>query len=397
MLILKNCRLIPELTEGFEGTAADIVVDGKYIKEILPAGEKNFGDAETMDMGGNTVLPGFFDLHCHLMFASQDYNALMLRSQNRYFIDCAAYAKHYLKMGYTTVRDCGNDYYTGVAVRDAINEGVLTGARVITSGKIITPTTKGNASFGPLYTEIDDPAQMMAACRREVAQGCDFIKYMITGAVLNEGGEPGEMVTTPEEIAAICKAADKLGTYVAAHCHGTEGIKEAIKNGIRTIEHASYMDEECVNLILERGNTVSIIPTLSVAYTLSESLFEGGVLEEFVVKAKDAVTHMALSAKMAEAAGICVGFGTDLDMSLAKQLPGLEFYSRVNYGVDNLSVLKQATINSAKIVHMEDVLGTVKAGKWADLVVVDGNPDEDMNVMKNLPVHVFKEGKLFVE
>lgn len=397
MLVLKNCRLIPELTEGFAGATADIVIDGKYIKEILPAGESDFGDAETMDMGGKTVLPGFFDLHCHLMFANQDYNALMLRSQNRYFIDCAAYAKHYLKMGYTTVRDCGNDYYTGVAVRDAINEGVLTGARVITSGKIITPTTKGNASFGPLYTEIDDPAQMMAACRREIAQGCDFIKYMITGAVLNEGGEPGEMVTTPEEIAAICKAADKLGTYVAAHCHGTEGIKEAIKNGIHTIEHASYMDEECVNLILERGNTVSIIPTLSVAYTLSESLFEGGVLEEFVVKAKDAVTHMALSAKMAEAAGICVGFGTDLDMSLAKQLPGLEFYSRVNYGVDNLSVLKQATINSAKIVHMEDVLGTVKAGKWADLVVIDGNPDEDMNVMKNLPTHVFKEGKIFVE
>ena len=397
MLVLKNCRLIPELTEGFNGTLADIVIDGKYIKEISPAGAKAYENAKIMDMGGKTVLPGFFDLHCHLMFVNQDYNAMMLRSQNRYLIDCLAYAKHYLRMGYTTVRDCGNDFYVGVAVRDAINEGVATGARVITSGKIISPTTRGNSSFGSLYKEIDDPAQMMAACRKEKEQGCDFIKYMVTGAVLNLGGVPGEMVTTPEEIAAICKAAASIGTYVAAHCHGTEGIKEAIKNGIHTIEHASYMDEECVELILKMGNTTSIVPTFSVAYTLAENLFEGGVIPEFVEKAKDAVKHMAISSKMSDYAGVCVGFGTDLDLAFAKQYTGLEFYSRVEYGLDNIAVLKQATINSAKIALLDDVLGTIKVGKWADLVVIDGNPDEDMNVMKKLPVHVFKEGKLFAD
>lgn len=397
MFVLKNCRLIPELTEGFDGNLADIVIDGKYIKEILPAGVQEIPNAESMDVGGKTVLPGFFDLHAHLMFTNQDYNASMLRSQNRYFIDCAAYAKHYLRMGYTTIRDCGNDYYIGVAIRDAINEGVLTGARVITSGKIITPTTRGNSSFGTLYKEIDDPAQMMGVCRREMEQGCDFIKYMITGAVLNEGGVPGQMVTTPEEIAAICRAADSLGTYVAAHCHGTEGIKAAIQNGIHTVEHASYMDEECVELILKKGNTTAIVPTYSVAYTLSENLFEGGVLDEFVRKSKDAIAHMALSTRMSEEAGVCVGFGSDLDMSFSKQFTGLEFYSRADMGISNIAVLKQATINSAKIARVDDVLGTVKVGKWADLVVIDGNPDEDMNVMKQLPVHVFKEGKLYID
>lgn len=396
MLVLQNCRLIPALTEGFDGTAADIVIDGKYIKEILPAGSQEFRDAETLDLAGKTVLPGFFDLHAHLMFANQDYNASMLRSQNKYLIDCIAYAKQYLRMGYTTIRDCGNDYYAGVAVRDAINTGVVTGTRVITSGKILTPITRGNSSFGTLYKEVDDPAQMMAACRREMEQGCDFIKYMVTGAVLNEGGVPGQMVTTPEEIAAICKAADSLGTYVAAHCHGTQGIKAAIANGIHTIEHASYMDEECVEMILARGNTTAIVPTFSVAYTIAERLFDGGVLDEFVLKAKDAMAHMAQSTLMSEAAGISVGFGTDLDMSFAEKYPGLEFYSRVDMGVDNIAVLKQATINSAKIVHMDDVLGTVKAGKWADLVVIDGNPDEDMNVMKQYPTHVFKEGKQYI-
>ena len=113
--------------------------------------------AKTLDIKGMTLLPGFFDLHAHLMVVNQDWNYLMLRPQNQYLMDCVRYAKEYLRLGFTTIRDCGNDYYASVAVRDYIADGTITGSRVITSGKILSPTTKGNSSFGTLYKEVDTP------------------------------------------------------------------------------------------------------------------------------------------------------------------------------------------------------------------------------------------------
>ena len=230
MTILHNCRLISILTEGYHGEFADVVLEHGLIDGIYPAGTAPEPEgAETLDIKGMTLLPGLFDLHAHLMVVNQDWNYLMLRPQNQYLLDCVRYAKEYLRLGFTTIRDCGNDYYASVAVRDYIADGTITGSRVITSGKILSPTTKGNSSFGTLYKEVDSPSEMMKVCREEMANGVDFIKYMCTGAVLNLGGEPGAMVTTPEELSAIVRAADSLGTYIAAHCHGTRGINEAVK------------------------------------------------------------------------------------------------------------------------------------------------------------------------
>ncbi|MCI5687948.1 MAG: amidohydrolase family protein [Emergencia sp.] len=396
MLVIKNCRLIPELTEGFDGQMADIVVDGKYISEILPAGTANYEGAEVIDGQGMTVLPGFFDLHAHLMFKNQDYYASMMRGQNEYLVDCMEYAGVYLKHGYTTIRDCGNDFYAGIAVRDAVSKGVVKGPHIITSGKIISPVAKGNESFGSLYWETDDPADMLHIVRTETAKGVDFIKYMVTGAVLNEGGVPGELITTEEEIRAITDAAEKLGTYVAAHCHGTEGIKLAVKNGIRTIEHASYVDEECVELMLKRKDLIATVPTYSIAYTLYKELYEGGVLPEFVEKSRAACASMAKSVAMCEAAGVLVGWGTDLDRQMFERFPGLEFVARNEMGQPNIESLKEATINSAKIIGEDHLRGTIKTGKYADLAIFSGNPDEDMTVMKNLPKYVLREGSLVV-
>ena len=266
MIVIKNCRLIPELTEGFDESKADLVIDGKYICEILPARTASYESAEVIDAQGMTLLPGFFDLHAHLMFKDQDYNASMMRGQNEYLLDCMEHAGVYLKHGYTTIRDCGNDFYTGIATKNAVNRGIVKGPHIITAGKCISPVAKGNESFGSLYLETDSPYDMLHIVRTETAKGVDFIKYMVTGAVLNEGGVPGELITTEEEIRAITSAAEKLGTYVAAHCHGTEGIKIAVKNGIRTIEHASYVDDECVELMLKRKDLIATVPTLSIAY-----------------------------------------------------------------------------------------------------------------------------------
>lgn len=312
---------------------------------------------------------------------------------NEYVLNSARYAKKYLELGFTTIRDCGNDFYASVAVRDYINNGTLTGCRVITSGKILTPTTRGNSSFGSLYKEVDSPADMLRVCRQETEQGVDFIKYMCTGAVLNLGGVPGMMVTTPAELRAVVDAAETLGTYVAAHCHGTQGIKEAVKAGVKTIEHASYMDEESAELMLKYG-TFGTVPTLAMPYTLAKD-YSGATLPEFVAKSSDAIRHTVDSMKLAAQAGVTVGFGTDLDLENASKYLGIEFEARAEYGLDNLTILRQATIESAKIVKLDDKLGTIKAGKLADLVVIDGKPDEYITAMKQYPAHVFKAGVEF--
>ncbi len=394
MTVLKNCRLLPSLTEGYDQPTGDIIIEGKHIQRICPPGTAPTDSGTTIDVKGATVLPGFFDLHAHLMFANQDYNASVLRSQNEYMLDSMEYARVYLKHGYTTIRDCGNDFYVGVSIKNAIERGIIQGARIITSGKIISPIAKGNKSFGTLYEEVDRPEDMMRVCRNEVVHGVDFIKYMITGAVLNESGEPGEMVTTPAEIQAIVEAADSLHTYVAAHCHGTEGIKQAIIHGVRTIEHASYLDDECIELLVKHGCRSSLVPTLSIAFSLFNHFFEGTILPEFMEKAKDACEHVIEGMKMADAAGITIGWGTDFDRENFEKYVGLEFTSRAKTGLPNEAILRQATINSAKIVGLEEKLGTVKCGKYADLAVVDGKPDEDLTVMKKLPLYVLKEGVL---
>ena len=391
ILVLKNCKLVPELTEGYNNPLADIVIEEEKIKEILPVGLINYENAKTIDVANQVVIPGFFDLHCHIMWKDQNYDSLVLRDQNTYLIDCIEYAQYYLKMGYTTIRDCGAAYYANVAVRDAIKKKVIEGPRIISSGKCLTPTAVGNKSWGVLYGIVDNPSDMLRVVRQEMEMGCDFIKYMITGAVLNEGGLPGAMITTQAEINALVQAADSVGTYVAAHCHGKEGIFAAVSGGVRTIEHASYMDEECAEMILKRGNYQSIIPTMSITYTLENGLHPN-IKPEFVTKARDAVKHAGQAIRIAKEAGIAVGWGTDLDMEYAIRFPGLEFVARSAVGFNNLELLKQATIDSARIIGMENELGTIKTGKKADFVIYKGDPLHNISDLKVLPQMVMKEG-----
>lgn len=396
MTILRNCRLVPYLTEGFESPMADIVIDGKYIREISPCEKYDNSYADTIDIGGKTVLPGFFDLHAHLMYKNNNWEYLIRRPQNTYLMECAGYAKTYLKLGFTTVRDVGSDYYSAVTIRDYINSGLLTGARVVAAGKILTPTTRGNSSFGPLYKEVDSAEGLLKAVREDYSAGVDLIKYMCTGAVLNVGGEPGQLVTTFEELQAVVRAAESVGTYVAAHCHGTKGINLAIKAGVMSIEHASYMDEESVELILKNGKKTFIVPTLSGSY---HAVYypEDYLLPEFRRKCTDALDHMGESVKMSLAAGIQIGFGTDFAEELNMKYPGLEFTARAKYGIPNEDILKQATINSAQILKMDDRLGTIREGKYADIVVIDGKPDEDITCMQKCPDMVFKEGVRYID
>ena len=191
MTILRNCRFVKELTEGYEGDFGDVLIDGKFIKEIRPAGYSFRGVHEEIDINYKTLIPGLFDLHTHLY--SFIFNPYELQTMDTGKIIFGAYdfAKAYLKAGYTTIRDCGSTHNSSAAVRDSINQGIVEGPRIISSGLIITPTETGNDTFRDLYSEADGIDGMMKACRRELQLGNDFIKLMVTGAFMNEGGEPG--------------------------------------------------------------------------------------------------------------------------------------------------------------------------------------------------------------
>lgn len=393
MLLLKNARLIPYLTEGYCQGLADIVVENGRIQSIVPAGNGSVpSDGDVLDVNGKTVMPGMFDLHMHLYFSSSNFAAVALRSQNDYVFDSISYAKEFLRQGFTTIRDCGNVCYIGIAVRDAAAAGIIEAPRILTAGKCITPYAKGNSTFPNLYWEVNTPEEILAACRYEYAQGVDFFKYMGTGSVANLTGVPGELVCSREELFALQAAADAMHTTAAVHCHGKEGILYCAQAGIHTIEHASMIDNECIEEILRQNGKTTIVPTLNPVINIHRCEGEGAMPK--IIRDKiDLVysqTHLLVEATRA---GVLTGWGTDTSMGFFKAHPGYEFDARREIGYTNEEMLKQDTINSAKILGMENDLGTVKEGKMADLIVINGNPDEDITAMYALPDVVLKEGK----
>ena len=386
-MIIKNARLVPFLTEGYEGEYADVYTEENEISDLRPAGTCEYFD---VDARGMTLLPGLMDLHMHFYFSTGDFYALAAENHNQHFVDAIAYAKFFLDSGYTVIRDCGNPDGIGVAVRDAIASGIIEGPRVFTAGKCITPTAKGNDTFPSLYDEVDDPAAVMGICRKEYSDGIDFLKYMATGSVANRTGVPGALITTREELFAMQAAADSLGTYVGVHCHGTEGIKFCIEAGIRTIEHASFMTDECIRMILERGNQTALIPTLSPVCQLYEDTNSPKWLRDKIPAIWDAAKMLV----KAERSGVRLGWGTDQSMATYKKDIGYEFHARKQAGFTEEEMLKQATINSAEIMGIADRYGTVKPGKNADLILISGNPDKDISVMSERPALVMKDGKI---
>lgn len=241
---------------------------------------------------------------------------------------------------------------------------------------------------------MDRPEDLMGAARQEYSQGVDFLKYMATGSVANDTGEPGACITTPQELTAITRAARSLGTYVAAHCHGTTGIFHCIRTGVGTIEHASFLTKDCIRLILEMGNRTALVPTLSPLCELYEDK-EGTAPPHLKAKVED----MFLAAHMlqeAGQAGVRIGWGTDSSMKFYAAHPGYEFYARKQAGFSTEEMLRQATIQSAEILGLSDRLGTVEVGKLADLIVLDNDPLSDITAaMEKAPVLVMKEGSMF--
>lgn len=397
MMLLKNCRLVAQLTEGYDATTADVLLEGNRIAQIKPCGHE-FGleaDTPVIDLNGRTLLPGFIEMHTHLCYYIYNSFEIAAVPEGATAFYTYEFAREYLNQGYTTVRDCGSTHNAVVYVRDAINRGTLPGPRLIASGLIVTPTETGNETFPNLYLEADGPDELQKAVRQELKKGNDFIKYMASGAFMNEGGDPGVQIATQQELDAIVAAARLKGTYVAAHAHGTEAIKACIRAGVRTIEHGTFIDDEGIDLL--KGSTESfVVPTAGIGLYALDPENQTEVSDEFYQKTlqyRDAENHSIHSAYRA---GLKFGFGSDLDLAAIRSRLGFEFIARKEYYTfDDIDILLQATKNSAEICGLGDEIGTVKEGKLADLVIVDGKPDEDIYVLTNPVDHVIRDGVLF--
>ena len=393
MFVLKNCSIIPTLSGDFPDTTCNIVIDGDRITSLLPCDTPLPQADYILDMKGKYVLPGFFDMHVHLSLSGGDTLIDNAKTPVEQALDAAKFAHDTLMAGFTTIRDVGSYYNVAISLRDAINAGKLVGPNIYASGKIVTPTEAGNDFFSGLYNEADGETAIWQSVREEMKYGADFIKIMGTGAVMNPGGEPGQPIYTLEELKAVVDAAAFKDTYVATHCHGTRAIKNSILAGVRTLEHASILDDEAIEM-LKDIKTTFIVPTLKIIYGLTESVPESSLFMQ--EKARNVLEHVRVGIRKAYEAGLIMGFGTDSGATpLLHGENGDEFTLRKDFWqMDEIDIIKQATIYSAMLMGIDKDYGTIETGKVADLVAVDGNPLEDISVLRHQVKTVIKSGNV---
>jgi imidazolonepropionase-like amidohydrolase len=374
-------------------TERTVVVDGGRITAI-ETGYRAPGPGDTLiDLRGGTLLPGLMDMHVHLTSEYSRTSELdrFKKDGTDVALDGAVYAQRTLLAGFTTVRDLGDSFRASIALRNAINAGKLPGPRIFASGKSIA-TTGGHADptngwaahlggrVGPTEGVVDGPWDAAEAVRQRYKEGSDTIKITATGGVLSIAKSGLNPQFTEEEIRAIVTTARDYGFKVAAHAHGAEGMKRAVRAGVDTIEHGTFMDDETMALMKQRGTFY--VPTISAGRWVFDRSQEAGFFPE-IVRPKAASVGPQIQSTFAKAwrAGVPILFGTDTGVS-AHGDNGREFRYMVEAGMPPMAAIKSATSATARFLEIDDRLGSVQVGKIADLVGVPGDPLGDITVME---------------
>jgi imidazolonepropionase-like amidohydrolase len=355
---------------------------GAITDQLLPT------DATVIDLSNATVLPGLIDAHTHLtMTTNFGYSALGV-SIPREALYGARNARVTLEAGFTTVRNVGAHGFTDVALRDAINAGDVPGPRMLVSGPPLS-ITGGHADNNLLPFEYhatsDGTADGVDGVRHMVRQnvkyGADLIKFMASGGVLSHGDNPQASQYTEEEMRAIVQEAHRLGRKVAAHAHGAQAILWAAQAGVDSIEHGSYIDDADIAEMKKDGTY--LVPTLYLGDWFLENAGKVGIPEELAAKARVVIPAARKNVQRAFAAGVKVGFGTDAAV-YPHGLNAHEFAVYVKLGMTPLAAIQTATVNDADLLGWSDKIGTVEAGKFADLIAVDGDPLADVTTLERV-------------
>jgi imidazolonepropionase-like amidohydrolase len=406
VVVLKAARLI-DGTGKAEITNAVVVVMDDRITAVGTARQVQIPvGAKVIDLGDVTLLPGFIDAHTHVIgriLGDPDGGPL---GNLRDYASFAAIlgtrnAKNLLLAGFTTIRNVGASNFDDMALRKAINEGWVPGPRMEAAGHAIGITgghcDENGYRPGLIDGGIKDgiangPEEVRAAVRYQVKYGADVIKTCATGGVLSEGDAVGATQYTYEEMKALVDEATKLGRRVAAHAHGTEGIKIAVRAGVTSIEHGSFLDEEGAKMMAERGTY--LVPTLMAGEGV-EKLAKSGVLKGLIAeKAFAAAAAMRNGIKIAKKYNVKIAFGTDSGV-IPHGTNGHEFTLMVEWGgLSPMESIMAGTINAATLLGWEKNVGSLEPGKYADIVAVSGNPLSDIHKMESA-AFVMKGGVIY--
>ena len=380
--VLWNIRLL-DLEAGVATERKSVTIEKGVVTSIDDAvGEP---PADARDLDGATLLPGLIDAHCHVL-SDTDRSpgfgpAPVLHGEaprpaalGHYVL--AASAVRILRSGFTTVRDVGSFEDEASALKLAVDLGVVPGPRILTCGRIVSATAPGGVIFGSMYREADGPWEMRKAVREQIRRGADYIKFMATGArsVVAEDPEPAQM--TLEEMTAIVDEAHRMGRRVAAHAEGLAGTRWAIEAGADTIEHglSLHRDPSLLDAMAARGAV--LVPTLSTFHDLAER-FASDFAPPLVEQAKRQLEEALKTVVAARAAGVTFALGYDSGPpgASANELLRLE-----EAGLSSIDSLGAATLGGAAALGRPD-LGRIAVGGPADLVVVDGQPDQELAVL----------------
>jgi imidazolonepropionase-like amidohydrolase len=362
-----------------------IIEVGTKLDVTIPNG------TEIIDITGKTALPGLINAHVHMVLDGSADPITHLVNETDAFLSlkAAKNASVTLNAGVTTVRDLGSRSGIDLALKYAINQGIVKGPRMFVSCNAVVMTGGHGYMFG---READGVDEVRKATREQLKSGADYIKIMSTGGVMTLGVEPGNPQFTYEEIAVAVEEAHKAGKRTATHAQGTIGIKNALRAGIDSVEHGIFLDEEAIELMKTRGTY--LVPTLAAPYYILKAGVEKGI-PDYVVKKTNTVTINHIdSVRKAYKAGVKIAAGTDagtpynLHGSMVIELKLLIDQG----GLSHMDAITAATSGAAECMGLSDIIGTIDRGKLADVIVVEGDPLQDIMILDKV-IYVFKGGK----
>jgi len=398
-----HCGVLIDGKSDNTSKVMSVLIDKGTIIDVLE-GYVDPGTGDTaIDLNNYTVLPGLMDMHTHLSGESnpKKYMERFTLDLDDYAYQSIRFAERTLMAGFTTVRDLGGPVNT--SLRDAINKGHLIGPRIFSAGKSLA-TTGGHAdpTNGMKFKLMGDPGpaegvvngipDARKAVRQRYKHGADLIKITATGGVLSVAKSGENPQFKEDEIRAIVETAADYDMHVAAHAHGAEGMKRAVRAGVRSIEHGTLMDDETMDLMKERGTYY--VPTISAGEFVAEKATVDGYYPEIVrPKAAKIGPQIKNTFQKAHQAGVKIAFGTDSGVSYHGE-NAKEFLYMVEGGMAPMAAIQSATKVAAELLGIEDALGTIEVGKTADIIAVKGDPIKDISALRDV-VFVMKNGVVY--
>lgn len=403
-----HCDQVFDAKRGkLTGEMTLVIEDGRI--KAMSAGHSDpaGGAARTINLKGMTCLPGLIDSHVHLTGETSPtgYTDQFRWNVADYAIRSTVYARRTLEAGFTTVRNLGDGDNASISLRNAINQGVVPGPRIYTAGSAIGSTgghADGTDGYradlqgdpGPKLGIINGPDDAWKAVRQHYKDGADLIKIMPSGGVLDESSSVDNAQMTMQELEAVIAAAHDYGFTVAAHAHGAEAIRRAVTAGVDSIEHGTYMSDADMKLMKQRGTWY--VPTIIAGrYVAEKAAVPGYYPEQIAAKARQVGPVIQKTAGRAFKAGVKMAFGTDAGVYPHGQ-NAKEFEYMVEAGIPNAYALQAATVNAAALLKQSDNMGSLEAGKFADMIAVKGNPLDDISLMKQVDF-VMKAGVVYKE